>query len=329
MKKGNISIFVPHIGCPQKCSFCNQNTITGSHSAPTPDDVKTAVETSLQRADYEYEIAFFGGSFTAIKRNYMISLLEAAKPYVESGKIKGIRCSTRPDAIDDEVLSLLKSYGVTAIELGAQSMNDAVLSANLRGHTARDVRNASKLIKEYGFELGLQMMTDLYLSSPEMDIETAKEIIQLKPDTVRIYPTVTLKNTYLEKLMNEGKYAPSSLESTISLCAELVPMFHDKGIKIIRLGLHASDDVKENMLGGGYHESLGEMVQSRIFLNQILENPSGDYSAYINEKSVSKLKGNKKSNITALQNAGYNIKIIYDNSLSANELRLKNGIKNT
>ncbi|MDE6723569.1 MAG: radical SAM protein, partial [Eubacterium sp.] len=211
MKKGNISIFVPHIGCPQKCSFCNQNTITGSHSAPTPDDVKTAVETALQRADYEYEIAFFGGSFTAIKRDYMISLLEAAKPYIESGRVKGIRCSTRPDAVDDEVLSLLKSYGVTAVELGAQSMNDMVLSANLRGHTADDVRNASKLIQKYGFELGLQMMTDLYLSSPEMDIETAKEIIKLNPDTVRIYPTVTLKNTYLEKLMHEGKYTPSSL----------------------------------------------------------------------------------------------------------------------
>ena len=166
MKKGNISVFVPHIGCPQKCSFCNQNTITGSHSVPTPDDVKNAVETALLKTEYEYEIAFFGGSFTAIERAYMISLLETAKPYIESGKIKGIRCSTRPDAIDDEVLSLLKSYGVTAIELGAQSMNDAVLSANLRGHTADDVRNASRLIKKYGFELGLQMMTDLYLSTP-------------------------------------------------------------------------------------------------------------------------------------------------------------------
>ena len=329
MKKGNISIFVPHIGCPQKCSFCNQNTITGSHSAPTPDDVKNAVETALLKTDYEYEIAFFGGSFTAINRAYMLSLLEAAKPYVESGSIKGIRCSTRPDAIDDEILSLLKAYGVTAVELGAQSMNDTVLSANLRGHTADDVRKASRLIKEYGFELGLQMMTDLYLSSPELDMETAKEIIELKPDTVRIYPTVTLKNTYLEKLMLEGKYTPSSIESTISLCAQLVPMFHDKGIKIIRLGLHSSDDVKENMLGGGYHESLGEMVWSRILLNKILENPPGEYTAYINEKTVSKLKGNKKSNITALENAGYNIKIIYDNSLSANELRLKNGIKNT
>ncbi|MDE5605590.1 MAG: radical SAM protein [Eubacterium sp.] len=329
MKKGNISIFVPHIGCPQKCSFCNQNTITGSHSAPTPDDVKNAVETALLKTEYEYEIAFFGGSFTAIEKEYMVSLLDAAKPYIESGKIKGIRCSTRPDAIDDEVLSLLKAYGVTAIELGAQSMNDDVLSANLRGHTADDIRNASRLIKEYGFELGLQMMTDLYLSSPELDIETAKEIIKLNPDTVRIYPTVTLKNTYLEKLMNAGKYTPASIDSTISLCAELVPMFNEKGIRIIRLGLHASDDVKENMLGGGYHESLGEMVCSRILLNQILENPPGKYTAYINEKTVSKLKGNKKSNITALQNAGYNIKIIYDNSLSANELRLKNGIKNT
>lgn len=296
---------------------------------PTADDVKAAVETALKKADYEYEIAFFGGSFTAVERAYMISLLDAARPYVESGKIKGIRCSTRPDAIDEEILSVLKAYGVTAIELGAQSMNDTVLSANLRGHTAEEVRTASRLIKEYGFELGLQMMTDLYLSTPEIDIETAKEIIKLNPDTVRIYPTVTLKNTYLERLMNEGKYTPSPLESTISLCADLVPLFQEKGIKIIRLGLHASEEVKENMLGGGYHDSLGEMVQSRILLNQILENPPGEYSAYINEKTVSKLKGNKKSNITVLEHAGYNIKIIYDNSLSVNELRLKNGIKNT
>ncbi len=329
MKKGNISIFVPHIGCPQKCSFCNQNTITGSSSAPTLVDVKHAVVTALLKTDYEYEIAFFGGSFTAIERAYMLSLLEAAKSYVDSGRIKGIRCSTRPDAIDDEVLNLLKAYGVTAIELGAQSMNDYVLSANLRGHTADDVKKASSLIKKYGFELGLQMMMGLYLSSPETDIESAKEIIKLNPDTVRIYPTVTLKNTYLEKLMREGKYAPSSIENTISLCAQLVPMFQEKGIRIIRLGLHASDDVKENMLGGGYHESLGEMVWSRILLNEILDNSPGEYTAYINEKTVSKLKGNKKSNITALGNAGYNIKIIYDNSLSVNELRLKNGIKNT
>ena len=295
MKKGNISIFVPHIGCPQKCSFCNQNTITGQTAAPTAGDVQSAVKTALKKPDYEYEIAFFGGSFTAINKDYMVSLLEAAAPFVKSGQIKGIRCSTRPDAIDAKTLKLLKAYGVTAIELGAQSMNDTVLSANLRGHTAADVETASALIKKFGFELGLQMMTGLYLSTPEDDIATAKKIISLKPDTVRIYPTVVLKNTYLEKLMAMGEYVPQSLECTVSLCAKLVPMFNEKGIRIIRLGLHASDDIKNNMLGGGYHDSLGEMVQSKIFLNQILEKPPGEYSVFINEKSVSKLKGIKNT----------------------------------
>lgn len=329
MKKGNISVFVPHIGCPQKCSFCNQNTITGVQTAPTPADVISAVETALNKADFEYEIAFFGGSFTTIDKDYMVSLLEAAKPYVESKAVKGIRCSTRPDAVNEEILTLLKSYGVTAVELGAQSMNDKVLSANFRGHTAKDVENASKLIKKFDFELGLQMMTGLYCSSDEDDINTAKEIIRLQPNTVRIYPTVVLKHTYLANLVQSGKFEPSALEDTISLCAEIIPMFQKKNIRIIRVGLHASSDIKDNMIGGGYHESLGEMVQSRIMLNKILENPVGEYTVYINEKSVSKLKGNKKANISALENAGYNIKIVYDNSLSANELRLKNGIKNT
>lgn len=329
MKKGNISIFVPHSGCPQKCSFCNQNTITGQSDAPTANDVANAVETALKTEGYEFEIAFFGGSFTAIDRAYMITLLEAAKPYVESGAVTGIRCSTRPDSIDEETLEILKKYGVTAIELGAQSMDDGVLIKNLRGHTADEVRQASRLIKEYGFELGLQMMTGLYGSNRELDIDTAREIIGLEPKTVRIYPTVVLKNTYLARLLESGKYVPDTLGETVSLCAELVPMFEKAGIKIIRLGLHSSEAVKENMLGGGYHESLGELVQSRILLNKILENPVGDYTVYINEKTLSKLKGNKKANITALENAGYKIEILFDNSLQANELRLENGIKNS
>ena len=329
MKKGNISIFVPHIGCPQKCSFCNQNTITGQSDAPTARDVVNAVETALKTEGYEFEIAFFGGSFTAIDRDYMLSLLKAAKPYVESGAVTGIRCSTRPDCVDIETLEILKEYGVTAIELGAQSMDDGVLLKNLRGHTAEDVRQASGLIKEYGFELGLQMMTGLYGSTRELDIYTARELIASEPKTVRIYPTVVLKNTYLARLLERGKYVPDTIEETVSLCAELVLMFEEAGIKIIRLGLHSSDDVKENMLGGGYHESLGELVQSRIILNKILENPVGDYTVYIHEKSLSKLKGNKKPNITALENAGYRIEILFDNSLKANELRLENGIKNS
>ncbi len=329
MKKGNISIFVPHIGCPQKCSFCNQNTITGETGAPTAQDVEAAVKTALKTPERDFEIAFFGGSFTAIDRDYMLSLLKAAYPFVKSGQVKGIRCSTRPDFIDDEVLGVLKSYGVTAIELGAQSMDDAVLSKNLRGHTAQDVKNASRMIKERGFELGLQMMTGLYGSSRELDIYTAEELIALKPDTVRIYPTVILKETYLAALLEKGAYVPDSLEDTVSLCARLVEDFEQNGVRVIRLGLHSSTELKENMLAGGFHDSLGEMVQSRIMLNKILSYPSGNYTVYINRKSLSKLKGNRKANITALENAGYKMDILFDDSLNANELRVENGFKNS
>ena len=323
MKKGNISIFVPHQGCPCQCSFCNQKTITGQTKAPDKDDVVNAVETALKKKNFEYEIAFFGGSFTAIDRDYMTSLLEAAYPYVKSGQVQGIRISTRPDCIDDEILERLKGYGVTAIELGAQSMDNGVLEANRRGHTAEDVVNASKLIKAYGFELGLQMMTGLYTDTEERCIETAKKIIDLAPDTVRIYPTVVLKDTYLAELFEKELYKPLNADESAELCAKLVPMFEKAKIKIIRLGLHSSEDIKKNMLAGGFHDSFGELVKSRIMADKILALPPGDYQVFVNPKSLSKLKGNGKSNIYLLIERGYNIKIITDNGMAVDELRIK------
>jgi histone acetyltransferase (RNA polymerase elongator complex component) len=323
MKKGNISIFVPHLGCPCQCSFCNQKTITGSTQQPTCDDVRAAVETALKRKGFDYEIAFFGGSFTAIDREYMLSLLETAYEYVSSDKVSGIRISTRPDCIDDEILALLKKYGVTSIELGAQSMDDEVLEANRRGHTAEDVVRASELIKKYGFELGLQMMTGLYKDTEEKALQTAKSIIALSPATVRIYPTVVLKGTYLAELYEKELYKPLCADDSAELCAKLVPMFEQAGIKIIRLGLHSSPDIKRNMLAGGFHDSFGELVKSRLLINQILDYPPGDYTVFVNERSLSKLKGNAKGNIYLLMERGYNIKIIIDNSLSVDELRIK------
>lgn len=323
MKKGNISIFVPHQGCPCQCSFCNQKTITGQTKAPDKEDVVNAVETALKKKNFEYEIAFFGGSFTAIEREYMTSLLDAAYPYVKSGQVKGIRISTRPDCIDKEILELLKGYGVTAIELGAQSMDNGVLEANRRGHTAEDVVNASKLIKSYGFELGLQMMTGLYTDTKEKCIETAEKIIDLKPQTVRIYPTVVLKNTYLAELYEKELYKPLNADESAELCAKLVPMFEQAKIKIIRLGLHSSEDIKRNMIAGGFHDSFGELVKSRIMADKILALPPGDYQVFVNPKSLSKLKGNGKSNIYLLMERGYNIKIITDNGMAVDELRIK------
>lgn len=323
MKKGNISIFVAHLGCPQQCSFCNQRTITGTEKQPDADDVKAAVEKALKRKGYEYEIAFFGGSFTAIDREYMLSLLNAAYEYVRCGSVKGIRISTRPDFIDGKILETLKSHGVTSIELGAQSMDNEVLKANLRGHTAQDVENASRLIKSYGFELGLQMMTGLYKDTDEKAVETAKRIIALKPDTVRIYPTVVLKGTYLAELFDKELYAAQTVDDAAALCTVLVPMFEEAGIKVIRLGLHASDEIKKNMVAGAYHDSFGEIVESRRMLNKILKHPPGSYEVFVNPKSLSKLKGNQKRNIYFLIEEGYNIKITQCESVAVNEIKIR------
>ncbi len=264
-----------------------------------------------------YEIAFFGGSFTAIDRDYMISLLDATKPFIN--EFKGIRVSTRPDSVDDEKLKLLLQYGVTSIELGAQSMDNSVLELNKRGHSAQDVENASKLIKSYGFSLGLQMMTGLYGSGFETDIETAKRFIQLKPDTVRIYPTVIMNGTDLACYYQNGSFKPYTLEQSVSLCARLILMFAKANINIIRLGLHYSDSLVKNSLGDNYHPAFKELCENEIFLSSFLEQarelPTKKLNVFINEKSLSKFLGQKKCNINKLNDLGYDITVNFDNTL--------------
>lgn len=322
-RKANIAVFVPHNGCPHQCSFCDQRSITGKKSQPTPEDVRAAVETALSsKKEYDFEIAFFGGSFTAIDRGYMISLLDAAKPYVESGAVSGIRLSTRPDAVDEDVLNVLKRYGVTAIELGAQSMCDDVLAANLRGHTAKDAEDASRLIKSYGFSLGLQMMTGLYKSSRDKDIYTAEKIIALRPDTVRVYPTVTLKNTLLGELFTQGVYRPMPLSESVDLCAMLLEMFGRNNIEVIRLGLHYSGELIENMVYDNYHPAFRELCESRIMLDRFLEKAEREgikagstVFVHINPSCVSKFNGQKRSNIIKLGELGINVKAVPDENV--------------
>ena len=312
MSHANISIFVPHKGCPNDCSFCNQRAISGQTVSATATDVEKAVQTALEYNidPKNTEIAFFGGSFTAIEREYMCSLLTAAKHFLDTHKFAGIRVSTRPDCINIEVLEILKNYGVTAIELGAQSMDDEVLCANRRGHNSNDVRGASKLIKEYGFELGLQMMTGLYKSDFQKDVQTAKEIIKLQPDTVRIYPTVVLKNTHLGDLFEKGEYKAPTAEESVPLCAELLQMFENEGIRVIKLGLHSSETVEEDMLGGGYHPAFRELCEGYIYLSKILEKLEGKdknctYQIFVPDKDLSKAKGQQKRNEKALKNQGF------------------------
>lgn len=320
----NISIFVPHIGCPNMCSFCNQRHITGKKSAPKVQDVVDAVNIAVASKNYNpetTEIAFFGGSFTAINRNYMIRLLKTAYQFVNSGKVLGIRISTRPDAIDDEILLLLKQYGVTSIELGAQSLNDNVLKCNNRGHSSIDVINASKLIKAHGFSLGLQMMTGLYGDCDEYAIYTANEIIKLQPDTVRIYPTIVLKNTDLAALYSDGVYRPQSLEDAVSICAKLLQMFNEANIKVIRLGLHSIED--DSYVAGPWHPAFSELCTSMIYLNnaQSLLNEKGSYVLYVNPKSISKMIGQQKQNIITLKNLGFDCIVKSDDTLLEHEIK--------
>ena len=303
----------------------------GQAYQPTADDVRKTLEQAvvdLGDRTQNAEIAFFGGSFTAIDKSYMTEILDATKGYIQ--KFKGIRLSTRPDCVDNEVLEILKSYNVTSIELGAQSMDEKVLELNERGHTAKDVINASKLIREYGISLGLQMMTGLYGSDFYKDIYTADEFIKLRPDTVRIYPTVIMKDTKLAQLYLSGKFKPYSLEESVNLCSELLLKFERENIAVIRLGLHYSDSLIDNSYGDNYHPAFKELCENKIFFNKTLfelekypDKEKKDFIVFVNSKSLSKFIGQKKCNIEKLENLGYHITPEIDNSLNKYEIKLK------
>lgn len=330
MKHINVALFVPDEGCPHRCSFCSQKTISGKTKALTVQDIDSAVERALSCSECnDGEIAFFGGSFTAIKRDYMISLLERAKTYIDKGFFKGIRISTRPDCISEEILDILKFYGVTSVELGCQSMSDRVLKLNERGHTAQDVIDSAALIKSYGFEFGVQMMTGLYGDSSEGAVETAEKLIALKPDTARIYPTVVLENTALSELYKKGDYTPETLDESIELCARLLMMFRKADIRVIRLGLHSGGNVEDGYVAGVYHPALRELVESRIYLSLIEEEinrkslPEGEIEIVVGEKFVSMAVGQKKSNIKSLSDKGYKVKVIQDKNYKKYEVNVR------
>ena len=322
MRHINVGLFVPHNGCPHQCTFCNQRAISGQSRQVTPADVDEAVKVAMKNPDSRGgEIAFFGGSFTAIDRTVMTELLDAAYRYVKDGSFKGIRCSTRPDAIDDEICRILKSYGVTAVELGAQSMNDEVLRLNRRGHTAADVVRASEMLKSYGFELGLQMMTGLYGSTDEDSIDTARKIIDLRPQTVRIYPTVVIRNTELAELFESGAYVPQTVDSAAKLCAELLLMFDKARITVIRTGLHSGGGVEEDYVAGAYHPAFKELCEGEIYFERAVEFierngiQQGDITVFVSPDAVSKMTGQKKINIQKLSELGYNAQVKGDSKI--------------
>ena len=275
-----IPVFVPHLGCPNDCIFCNQKSISGQKKTTTKEEAKQTIENflnSIKDKDAKKEIAFFGGSFTGIDNKVQEELLQTAYEYVKNGQVDSIRLSTRPDYINKEILKKLKKYKVKTIELGVQSANDYVLGRANRGHTFKDVIKASKLIRRYGFNLGHQMMVGLPESTREDEINTAKALIKLKPKMVRIYPVLVIKGTKLEKECKEGIYEPLSVVQAVEICKQLVRLFTNKKIQVIRVGLQNTDEICEpgsnesEVVAGPFHPAFGQLVESSMWYDAIVE----------------------------------------------------------
>ncbi len=317
LKKYNIPIFIPHEGCPNACVFCNQKKITGIQTTVTCDDVRKIIESFLSyipKGDANREIAFFGGSFTGLSLDLQEEFLKTAWEYRDF--VDGVRLSTRPDKIDDDVLSLLKKYNVKTIELGLQSSDDEVLSLNGRGHTFSQTVKASKLIKSYDIDLGLQMMVGMYGSNPKKDIKTACDVQRLKPKCVRIYPTLVLKNTKLEELYCDKVYIPYDLDVAIDVTDKAMRIFEKDGIEVIRVGLHSDESLTEegNIVAGPYHPAFRELVLSKRNRNIIEEKIKKDnlkdceLCLTVKKEEMSSVIGHKRCNARYFKE-NYNIDI--------------------
>lgn len=319
-----IPIFVPHLGCPNDCIFCNQKSISGQKEQMTKEKAKEIIENYLESIKAEVaqiEIAFFGGSFTAIEKEKQEELLQVAYEYIKQGKVESIRISTRPDCIDKEILKRLKKYKVKTIELGVQSANDYILKRANRGHTFEDVKKASKMIRWNGFKLGHQMMVGLPESTRIDEINTAKALIKLKPKMVRIYPVLVVKNTKLEKEYEKGVYQPLSVVQAVEICKEIVRLFADKKIDIIRIGLQNTDEISEpgskdsEVVAGPYHPAFRQLVESGMWYDAIvgkikkLNMKVKEVEVTVSPIDANNVIGHKKENVQKLKDT-YDVDLI-------------------
>ena len=310
-----IPIFVPHLGCKQCCTFCDQKTISGETKQVTADDVRNTIEYYLKnfKNDNYVEVAFFGGSFTAIPIETQKELLEAVQPYIKDKKVDSIRLSTRPDAIDKNILKMLKKYHVKTIELGVQSSNNYILERCKRGHTFEDVKKASKLIRKYRFKLGHQMMIGLPESTEKDDIKTAEDIIKLKPKLVRIYPVLVIKGTGLEREYRNKEFTPLTVGQAVERSKEILRLFAKKNIQVIRIGLQNTETIADpknkdsEVVAGPYHPAFGQLVEDSIWYDKIVYEIKKINAKVIrveieaNSQNINNIIGHKKENINKLK----------------------------
>ncbi len=309
----NIPIFIPHLGCPYDCIYCDQKIIANQAAAPSFDQVRITIEQHLTTIPAEAwtEVAFFGGSFTAVSPSQQENYLSAVQPFIQQGRIKGIRISTRPDCIDAANLDLLVSYGVSMVELGVQSLSDEVLKASGRGYDSGAVREACTQINSKGLQLGIQLMVGLPGDTPLRDIASAREAVSLQPRAVRIYPTLVLAGTKLAAMHKENRYTPLSLEEAVRITKEMYLVFCRYDIPVIRMGLYPGQELRSPGIvqAGPFHSSFGELVEQAVFQEQAYRaiqsfrasNGAGpELCLYVNPRDMSKLIGHRRSNIIGL-----------------------------
>jgi radical SAM superfamily enzyme len=331
-----IPFFLPHAGCPHRCVFCDQKRITGRTAAPDPASVPATIRAYLasrrQGRDSQREpvqVAFFGGSFTALPREIRQAYLEQLRPFIDSGDVRSVRISTRPDALSPDLLSFLTRYLVTTVELGAQSMDDEVLHRSGRGHTAEHTRQAVRLLRERGFAVGIQLMPGLPGDRPATFLGTVETIIGLEPDLVRIYPAVVISGTPLERLYRDGKYHPLALDDAIELCAEAVKRFRRAGIEVARLGLQSTDELERpgTIVAGPWHPAFGQLVASRRFLammRQLLTANSG-FDLLVHPDDLSTALGQHRKNLTVLAaEFGHRVRVMPDPSIPRGDVMTTN-----
>lgn len=333
-----IPIFVPHLGCPNSCTFCNQKTISGQVKQVTAKDVKDNIEYYLSnfKDNNKYvEVAFFGGSFTGIDEDIQEELLQVAFEYIKQKKVNSIRISTRPDYINKDILKRLKKYKVKTIELGVQSANNYILSRCQRGHTFEDVKKASKLIRRRGFTLGHQMMIGLPESTKLDEINTTKSLIKLKPKIVRIYPVLVIKGTKLEEEYKNNEYIPLTVNQAVERCKDIVAMFNKKNIKVIRIGLQNTNTIDEpghnesEVVAGPYHPAFRQLVESSMWYDSMLEHIK-QFNTKVkvveikaNPVNINNIIGHKKENIKKL-NEIYDVEVnvISDESIKPGDFKV-------
>lgn len=308
-----IPIFIPHRGCPHDCLFCNQQKISGfNRDDAARVEVAETIDEWLGRNKNrsKVQVAFFGGSFTCLPAAEQVELLSAVQPYIEDKKVDTIRISTRPDCIDQAICDLLKEYNVGVIELGVQSFDDHVLRQSLRGHTSEQSRNAFRLLKQSGMQVGLQLMPGLPGETSASFLKGIDEVIILGPDFVRLYPVLVVKDSGLEKLYQANLYSPLSLGKAIAISARCYKKLTEAGIRVVRIGLQPSESLEKSVVAGPYHPAFGELVQSRLWLKRIrarliLLGPKQTLLIHISNRDMSAVVGMKRNNTKRLEKLGF------------------------